>query len=166
MSVESSQALLTKSTESSQILPTASTYLSQVKSLLSPTKTLYIDYQNKYTFEKRLEESSRTLHKYPDRIPIICEIVKRDRDLIELIKHKFLVPKNITVGAFLHTIRKQILYKTEACQYLIPAEMAIFMFTENNSLPTVSATMSSVYTEHKNKDGLLYFTISLESVYG
>ncbi|KAH9540621.1 hypothetical protein CY35_14G015000, partial [Sphagnum magellanicum] len=59
-------------------------------------------------------------------------------------------------------------------KYLVPADLtriklsfekAIFIFV-NNVLPPTTAMMSSIYEEHKDEDGFLYFTYSGENTFG
>lgn len=56
--------------------------------------------------EKRKEESSRILSKFPDRIPVIC--VQHEKSTIPMEKRKFLVPHTLTVNQFASVIRKRL----------------------------------------------------------
>jgi GABA(A) receptor-associated protein len=112
-------------------------------------------FQANHSFDKRYAEASRICAKYPDRIPVIVEKATKT-DLPDIDKHKFLVPKDLTVGQFVHIIRKRI---------KLTPEKAIFMFVNNTLAPTASL-MSSLYEQHKNEDGFLYTAISGESCFG
>lgn len=112
-------------------------------------------FKNEFTFEKRLEESSKIKQKHPDRIPIIVTKGKNCR-LKEMDKYKFLAPYDLTLGQFLVVIRKRIqLDNTEA----------LFVFI-NNTLVNTSESLGSIYNEHKDKDGFLYMTYCNENVFG
>lgn len=115
------------------------------------------EFRNNNTFTKRREESTRILVKYPDRIPVICEIAKEYRSLINLDRHKYLVPLDITVAQLVYVLRGRI--------QLTP-EKALFLFTENNMLPPTSETLGALYNRNKNEDGFLYIIVSLESTFG
>jgi GABA(A) receptor-associated protein len=114
------------------------------------------EFKERNSYEKRKAESSRIKAKYPDRIPVICEIIK-PTDLPELDKHKFLVPTELTVGQFLHVIRKRM-------DKLNP-DQALFLFV-NNSLPMVATQMSVIYKQDRDEDGFLYIAVKSESTFG
>mmetsp|Transcript_13795 Transcript_13795/g.27246 ORF Transcript_13795/g.27246 Transcript_13795/m.27246 type:complete len:121 (+) Transcript_13795:42-404(+) len=105
--------------------------------------------------ETRKAESQRMRSKYPDRIPVIVEKAVGS-DIPDVDKKKYLVPTDLTVGQFVHVIRKRI---------KLTPEKAIFIFV-NNSLPPTAALMTAVYDEHKDEDGFLYITYNGESIFG
>ena len=55
-------------------------------------------FKSQYSFEDRFAESSHSLEKYPDRIPIICEKVNGKNDLSDIYKNKYLVPFDLTMS--------------------------------------------------------------------
>ena len=109
----------------------------------------------KYDLETRKAESQRVIGKYNDRIPLICEKAKHS-DVPEIDKHKYLVPRDLTVGQFIYVIRKRINIK---------ADKAVYFFINNTLLPTASM-MGPVYERYKDKDGFLYIKYSSESTFG
>lgn len=112
-------------------------------------------FQKTHIFEKRKSESERILQKYPDRIPIIVQNIP-DSLLPEIDKKKYLAPKDLTIGQFMYVIRKRV---------QLEPEKAIFMFV-NNTLPSTSTLLSTIYEEQKDEDGFLYLDISGESTFG
>lgn len=89
---------------------------------------------------------------FQDRIPVIVE--KADKsDIPDIDKKKYLVPTDLTVGQFVHVIRKRI---------KLTPEKAIFIFV-NNVLPPTAALMSTIYEEQKDEDGFLYIIYNGES---
>ena len=114
-----------------------------------------VDFKQNYSLEKRKIESERIRNKYPDRVPVIVEKSKNS-NIPDIDKKKFLVPKDISVGQFLHVVRKRIKLKPEE---------ALFMFV-NNTLPPNSALMSFLYDKHKDEDLFLYITINGENTFG
>lgn len=98
--------------------------------------------------ESRKAESQRMRTKYPDRIPVIVEKAAGS-DIPDVDKKKYLVPVDLTVGQFVHVIRKRI---------KLTPEKAIFIFV-NNSLPPTAALMTAVYDEHKDEDGKLRMVV-------
>lgn len=112
-------------------------------------------FKEEHTIESRCQESSKIRSKYPDRIPVVVE--KAPRTLIQDIdKRKFLVPADLTVAQFMYIIRKRI---------QLPPEKAMFLFV-NRVLPATSATMGSIYNDHKDEDGFLYIAYSGENTFG
>jgi GABA(A) receptor-associated protein len=77
-------------------------------------------------------------------------------DIPDIDKKKYLVPADLTVGQFVYVVRKRI---------KLSSEKAIFIFVKN-VLPPTAAMMSSIYEEHKDEDGFLYFTYSGENTFG
>ena len=116
----------------------------------------YQNFSDKFTFQERLSESTRVITKFPDRIPIVCEKNKLDMTCPDIDKHKYLVPRDITIGQFIFVIRKRI--------NLAPND-ALFLFI-NNSIFSSNITINSIYDANKNEDGFLYVTYSKESTFG
>lgn len=116
------------------------------------------NFKLKNTFAARLNESQRILMKFPERIPIICEKEKAKSSYVlpELVKQKFLVPKDIKVFEFMSVVRNKL---------KIGAEYAIFL-TINGMIPSSSDIMSHIYEEHKDDDGFLYVTYGAENTFG
>lgn len=113
------------------------------------------DFKSRIPFEKRKEEATRIIAKYPDKIPVIVQ--KKGLSSIPAIdKSKYLVPMDITIGQFLHVIRKRI---------KITPDQAIFIFV-NDTLPASSTIMSNIYKNNKDKDGFLYLSYTGESTFG
>ena len=93
--------------------------------------------------------------KYPDRVPIYVQ-KKENSDVPDVPKHKYLVPKSMTMGNFIYVIRKNIKLKSDK---------AMFVFVDNK-LVCNTETMESIYNQHHNEDGFLYTIYSSESTFG
>jgi GABA(A) receptor-associated protein len=93
--------------------------------------------------------------KYPHYIPII---VRPNDNKIKLLKCKFLVGGDITIGQFLSILRKKM-------ENLKSSE-AIYLFI-NNSLPPTTSFLSTIYAEGKDMNtGMLYITVCKENTFG
>lgn len=114
------------------------------------------DFKKNNSFGKRKNNCDNILLKYPDRIPVIVEKDKNSRTLNDIDKNKFLVPYELTLGQFLHIIRKRC--------YLEPSQ-SLYLFCGNTLQPT-SQTMANVYKEQKDDDGFLYITYCAENTFG
>lgn len=111
-------------------------------------------FKNKFAFEKRKEEATRIMEKYPDRRPIIIE--KHHKCQYNIDKNKYLVPTDLTVGQLLFVIRRRL---------KLTSEKAIFMFC-NNSMPPTSQFINELYEEHKDSDCFLYLEYTDENTFG
>ncbi|UYV76139.1 GABARAPL1 [Cordylochernes scorpioides] len=118
-------------------------------------RAMQFQYKENHPFEKRRSEGEKIRRKYPDRVPVIVERAPNSQ-IADLDKKKYLVPSDLTVGQFYFLIRKRI--------HLRP-EDALFLFV-NNSIPSNSTTMGSLYKEHQENDGFLYLAFHDENVYG
>ena len=113
-------------------------------------------YKNTHSFEQRKNQAQIILDKYSDRIPCIVELSNNCKNLPLLDKHKYLVPKDLTIGQFIYVIRKRI--------KILPSE-AIFLYV-NKTLPPTSTTILNIYNTHKDEDGFLYLVYSGENFFG
>jgi len=109
----------------------------------------------KNLIEKR-KEAANFLKAYPDRIPIIfepCESSKYDAQMVDT---QFLIPKIITIGQFMFSVRKRM---------SLAPEKAIFLFI-HGFIPPSSALMCDIYDYHKDNDNFLHITYSFENTFG
>ena len=113
-------------------------------------------FKEKYTLKDRLAEATRIREKYPERVPIIVERYNNNDDIPNIDKHKYLVPVDITVGKFIYIIRKRI---------KLPPEKAMFVFV-NNTIPSTSMTIGTIYDIEQEADNFLYFFYSSEATFG
>ena len=112
-------------------------------------------FKNKFKFDHRKKESDRIMKKYPDRIPCILERTGNNIPLIN--KTKYLVPKDLTMGQYMHVIRKRL---------KLDPSIGIFLFLNNSVLVNSSESMKSCYENYKDDDGFLYIHYSGENTFG
>jgi GABA(A) receptor-associated protein len=106
-------------------------------------------------FNARKSESERVTQKYPDRCPVIVD--RLDGALAPILKkHKYLVPRDLTVGQLTYIIRKHIKLKPE---------QAIFIFIKE-TIPSSSSLIGDVFETKKDVDGFLYAVYTLENTFG
>ena len=116
-----------------------------------------VQFKKEFPLEKRLSESKRILDKYIDsRVPVIVTPYKTCK-LPAIDKNKYLVPNTLTVAQFIHVIRKRI--ELDSIQ-------GIYMYINDNTLPTTSSTMETIYSQHKDEDGFLYMSYCGENTFG
>jgi GABA(A) receptor-associated protein len=127
----------------------------QQDNIKKPSK---IDYtKENFTDEEKViikKEVELIREKYSNYIPIVV----RTKDKIKLIKRKFLVSGDITVGQFIMILRKKM-------QSLKPSE-SVFIFV-NNTIPPSSLFLSSLYATSKDiETNMLFVVVSLENTFG
>ena len=115
-----------------------------------------MNFKKENNLQKRIEESKKIIDKYPDRIPIIVEKYKNGKNVPNIDKKKYLVPKDLTLGQFQYVIRKRL---------KLEPSIAIFLFIKGTLLPTADL-LSNVYDKYKDEDGFLYITYSGENTFG
>ncbi|XP_078446934.1 ubiquitin-like superfamily protein [Wolffia australiana] len=118
---------------------------------MTKTKT----FKEEFSFAERLQESKEIIFKYPDRIPVVAERFSRT-DIPELEKKKYLVPREMTVGQFIHIISSRL---------HLPPGKALFVFVKN-SLPPTSSRLDSIYETCRDEDGFLYMCYCSEKTFG
>ncbi|KAJ6940748.1 autophagy-related protein 8i [Populus alba x Populus x berolinensis] len=112
-------------------------------------------FKDEFTFEQRLEESQDIIAKYPLRVPVVAERYCKT-DLPEMEKKKYLVPRDMSVGQFIHILSSRL--------RLTPGK-ALFVFVKD-TLPQTAALMDSVYESLKDEDGFIYMCYSSEKTFG
>ncbi|RYR39615.1 hypothetical protein Ahy_A09g045177 isoform A [Arachis hypogaea] len=111
-------------------------------------------FKDEFTFVQRLEESRDIIAKYPDRVPVIVERYAKC-DLPQLEKKKYLVPRDLSVGHFIHILSSRL---------RLPPGKALFVFVKN-TLPQTATLVDSVYQSFRDEDGFLYMYYSTEKTF-
>lgn len=120
-----------------------------------PSETKY-EFKLMHSFEKRKKESEFVINKYNDRIPVIVE--KSDSSkVVDIDKHKYLIPKDLSAGQFMYLIRKRI---------KINSVDALFIFVNNETIPLMNQSMGELYEQSADKDGFLYISYASENTFG
>ena len=120
-------------------------------------KSKPLSFRDKFPFKKRLDESTRIMEKYPNRIPIICEKWGNDAEIPDIDRKKYLVPIDLSIANFMYVIRKRL---------KVSPDKGIYLFVNDHIMPTTSALVSQYYTQYKDPDGFLYVAYSGESTFG
>ena len=131
----------------------------QIKQILNNKVDDYIDslgysqFKKTVPLDKRKQQAITVLEKYPNRIPVICDVSKT---LPDLDKHKYLIPEDLDAGQFMYVIRRRINLEPEKAMY----------FFVNNKLLQANTFMSQIYEKHKDEDGFLYVYACAETTFG
>tara|TARA_Y100000591_G_C21772497_1_gene666333 strand:- start:350 stop:748 length:399 start_codon:yes stop_codon:yes gene_type:complete len=116
-----------------------------------------LSFRDKFSFKKRLDESTRIMEKYPDRVPIICEKWGNDSEIPDIDRKKYLVPVDLSIANFMYVIRKRL---------KVSPDKGIYLFINDTIMPTTSALIAQYYEQYKDDDGFLYVAYSGESTFG
>ncbi|MHA2037170.1 MAG: hypothetical protein ACW98X_12090 [Promethearchaeota archaeon] len=115
-----------------------------------------MSFKRKVSLTDRKAECKKMLYKYNDRIPVILE-----SDNIKLDKIKYLVPNNINVSHFTNIVKKRV------CNSVEEYKSNSFIITFDNTIPTASETLQSLYDKYKDKDdSFLYGKLLNENTFG
>jgi GABA(A) receptor-associated protein len=121
---------------------------------ITTSTTITDDVSNLYL--ERVKKSQIILEKYPDRVPLIIQPSKSDRDAYPIDKSKYITPRDLTLLQLQQIIRKRVKF---------PAEKALFMFINNKIFP-ITSMVGTIYDANKDPDGFLYVTYCQESTFG
>lgn len=113
-------------------------------------------FKERYALTERRAEAAAVLARMPDRVPVIVERGARTATIPQLEKTKYIVPRDLSVGQFIHVIRRRL---------ALPAETAVFVFF-GGELPTTGTLMSEMYARGRDEDGFLYATYCGENTFG
>ena len=105
----------------------------------------------KQRLEERIKISENILLKHQNRYPIII-----DGKQINIIKNKYIVPGDLTLGQFSYILRKNI---------QLNEFQSIFLICEN-TLVFNTDSIYNLYNIKKDYDGFLYIIVSLENTFG
>jgi GABA(A) receptor-associated protein len=108
------------------------------------------------SIDKRIDESNRIRKKYPDRVPVIID--KGSHTTPDIDRHKYLVPKDLTMMEFCSLIRGKIKLDKGQGLYLFVGDSQV--------LPKMSETMGSIDLRHKDHSGYLPIVYTLENTFG
>jgi|TARA_B110000208_G_C11548589_1_gene350812 GABA(A) receptor-associated protein len=113
-------------------------------------------FKNLTSLENRTAECNRIITKHPGRVPVVVCKGCNDISLPDIDKHKFLVPKDMTIGQFVYIIRKRI---------KLDPNHALFVLI-NNTLQPTNKSLDDIYLDNKDEDGYLYIIYSSENTFG
>ena len=107
--------------------------------------------------EERLVYSRKILAKYPDCVPVIIKKHPGDKNVKQIQKERYLIPRNLNISEIVYIIRKHIDVKPE---------QAISIFLSTGILMPSNASISEIYNTYKAEDQILYITYRSENTFG
>ena len=113
-----------------------------------------LPFRQRLTEDQRRREFSRVADKLNKFVPIIMERGNRETPHID--KEKYLVPVDLTMGQLSFVVRKRLQLKGSDALFLLV----------NKTLCTGTRLTGDVYDTHRDPDGFLYVTYTLENTFG
>lgn len=121
------------------------------------------DFRNTTKLHRRIRLYEKIREVHPNTIPIIIGCRKRAGLVLQ--RKKFLCRGNMPVGMLLAEVRKSVANSLFGSN--LGSHAALFLFTEDNTLPAMSQLLQQVHERHGNRDdGFLYLMVEKENVFG
>lgn len=126
--------------------------------------TFFYDWFKAKPKDVRRAEVARMTSKFPDKVPVL--IAAGAKHVPDLKEHKYMVPKDFTMGQLQYTIRSRLNLKPDEALFVFVIRFSRHMEDVlEESMPAATKLIGQVYNENHH-EGYLCVKYMLESTFG
>ena len=107
--------------------------------------------------KERQDITNEIKTKFPDSLPVIIYRSSNQKNLPDIPKIRFIIPRDYQYSHIIGIVRKRV---------TLDSATAIFLFVGDGHIPSATSSIANVYEEHKSDDGFLYITYNGENTFG
>jgi microtubule-associated protein 1 light chain len=114
-------------------------------------------FKKRKNFDDRKRDVDEISKRHPNKVPLIVERAKREKNLPLLDKSKFLVPEELNMIQLTAIIRRRL---------QLTDSQAFYILVNGRTMAGATMMLQDVYHSDKDSDGFLYCTYTSQEAFG